>query len=281
MGSGHETRIRKISSHGLTPNHTKTKLLTVTRSRQPIPTHLKVEGHDIFPSPSIKYLGVILSPKLTWSEHINFTCKSAKRHIGLIHRQLHQAPAEVRLKFINTTILPKLEYCSAVWDPHHKQDIASLDGVQKFAGRMVTKNWTLDIAELQSTLNWSPLKTRRRNIKLKVLLNNHSCIPQTSFTNHPSPSPRHPHSKILFQPFVSTLSHRHSFFIDVIPIWNSLPKFIVNSPSPTAFKTRLHNYFTTTLIVCCYFNYHTSPLCVIISCLVPSVPVCFVGGLHH
>ena len=104
-------------------------------------------------------------------------------------------------------------------------------------------------AQLVHQLYWAAictqvvsLKSTWRNIKLKVLyniLNNHSRIPQTTFTHQPHPSPRHPHNKILFQPFVPTLSHRHSFFVDVIPVWNSLSSFIVNSPSPNIFKSRL------------------------------------------
>ena len=149
-----------IREHGLTPNHAKTKLLTVTRSRQPIPTNLKIEGHIIPPSTSVKYLGVTLSSKLTWSEHVTTICKAAKKQIGLIHRQLHQAPVDVRRKIVQTTILPKLEYCSAVWDPHQKQDIAKLDSVHRFAGRMVLHNWSISSTELQSALRWSPLKVR-------------------------------------------------------------------------------------------------------------------------
>ena len=112
--------------------------------------------------------------------------------IGLIHRQLHQAPPEVRRRIVNSTIQPKPEYCFAVWDPHLKQDIANLDNVQKFAGRVVTHNWSSDITELQQSLNWQPLITRRRNIKLKVeynIVNNLSRIPRSVFTNHPHPSP--------------------------------------------------------------------------------------------
>ena len=115
-----DTILQWISSHGLSPNQSKTKLLIITRSRQPMPVHLEVAGHQILPSPTVKYLGVILSSNLTWSDHINTTCKAAKRQIGLVYRQLHLAPPEVRLKVINSTILPKLEYCSAIWDPHLK-----------------------------------------------------------------------------------------------------------------------------------------------------------------
>ena len=89
-----------IREHGLTPNHAKTKLLTVTRSRKPVPTNLNIGGHNISPSPSVKYLGVTLPSKLTWSEHVTTICKAAKRQIGLNHRQLHQAPVDVRRKIV-------------------------------------------------------------------------------------------------------------------------------------------------------------------------------------
>ena len=133
-----DTILQWIMSHGLTPNHSKTKLLNITGSRQPVSIHLKIEGHQILPSPTVRYLGVTLSSNLTWSDHINSTCKAAKQQIGLIHRQFHQAPPEVRLKVINSAILPKLEYCSAVWDPHLKKDIASLDN-------RVQNNWRTSV----------------------------------------------------------------------------------------------------------------------------------------
>ena len=215
-----------VSSHGLVPNHAKTKLLNVTRFRHPISTNLKIDGVDIPPSPCMKCLGVTLSAKFMWSDHVNAICKSSKRQIGLIHRQLHQASPEVRRRIVNSTIQPKLEYCCAIWDPHLKQDIANLDNVQKFAGRVVTHNWPSDITELQQSLNWKPLRTRCRNIKLKVVYNIVNClthIPRSVFTNHLHPSPRHPHNKTLFHPFISTYSHRHSFLL-----MSSPPEFITS-----------------------------------------------------
>ena len=97
---------------------------------------------------------------------------------------------------------------------------------------MITREWSLDLEGLRTKLNWKPLRTRRRIIKLKLVYNAIHCLHKS-----PLPFPRHPHNKTLFQPYVSTLSHRHSFFIDVIPQWNSLPADIVNSPSPNVFKS--------------------------------------------
>ena len=172
-----------IREHEPTPNHPKTKLLSPGLGN-PYPPTL-ASRVTISPPVHLLYLGVILSSKLIWSEHVTTICKAAKRQIGFIHWQLHQAPVDVRRKIVHTAILPKLEYCAAVWDPHLMQDIAKLDSVQKFS-------WSVDIANLQSTLRWSPSKTRRRNIKLKVLydiLNIYSRIPQMTFTYHPHPSP--------------------------------------------------------------------------------------------
>ena len=55
-----------------------------------------------------------------------------------------------------------------------------------------------------------------------------------------SPSPHHPHSQILYKPFVKTSS---LFFIAVIPIWNALPHVVVESSNPSIFKQRATQYF--------------------------------------
>ena len=62
----------------------------------------------------------------------------------------------------------------------------------------------------------------------------------------PHPSPRHPHSKILFIPYTSTYAHKFSFYVDVIPLWNSLPLYVVNSPSASSFKYyRISKHYST------------------------------------
>ena len=51
--------------------------------------------------------------------------------------------------------------------------------------------------------------------KLKVcynIMNNLSIISPSTFPLHPSPSPRHPHNRILLMPLTKTNSHRFSFF---------------------------------------------------------------------
>ena len=119
-----------ILHHGLRLNHTKTQFLPISRSRnQPTPS-LTLNGYIIPSTTSVKYLGVTISHNLTWSHHINDICRTTKRQLGRVHRQFRHAPCHLRDKIYRTTILPRLEYCCAVWDPHHSKDKQALENVQ-------------------------------------------------------------------------------------------------------------------------------------------------------
>ena len=237
-----------MKSNGLTPNYSKTQLLPITRSRKAPTLNIYINGERIQPCESVKYLGVTISANLSWSQHIALTCRKAKQHLGLIHRKLHQSPDLIRHQIYRAAVLPKLEYCASVWDPHHLKDNNAIENVQKFAARVITHEWKSDYPSLCSKLNWQTLTIRRKIQKLKVcynILNNLSIIPATSFTPHPHPSPRHPHSKVLFIPYTSTYAHKFSFFVDVIPLWNSLPLYVVNSPSASSFKLRIAKHYSS------------------------------------
>jgi len=118
-------------------------------------------------------------------------CKSAKCNLGLIRRQFNHAPPSVHHKIYKSVILPKLEHCTAVWDPYFATDESSLENVQKFAVKIVTNQWNSSYSDIRTALNWQTLESRRNIIKLKVcynILNHYSCIPSSSFT----PIPTHP-----------------------------------------------------------------------------------------
>ena len=123
----------------------------------------------------------------------------------------------------------------------------ALENVQKFGGRLKTQRWSNDYNSLCTSLNLKLLFTRRHIQKLKFcykIVNNLSCIPASTFTPHPHPSPRLHHSKPLHMPFVSTITHKSSFFINIISHWNSLPNEIISCTSVDSFKRHLHNYFS-------------------------------------
>ncbi len=88
-----------------------------------------------------------------------------------------RTPPHLKQKIYQTTVLLKLDYyCCAVWDPRQSTLKEQLEKVQKFAGRVITKNWSPSYQPISSL---QTLATRRRQQKLKLcykFLTGHSCI---------------------------------------------------------------------------------------------------------
>ena len=119
-----------------------------------------------------------------------------KSHQKYLQEEQTTSWLQIRNQIYCTAVLPKLDYYSTVWDSHSSTDINRLESMQKFAGKVITKQWKADYPTLLASLKWQPLSTRKRFQKLEV------CISSNVFTLHPRPSPCHPHNQTLLQPFV-------------------------------------------------------------------------------
>ena len=71
------------------------------------------------------YLGVEISKDLNWESHINKISRpnKANRMLELLRRNLFSCSAEVKATAHKALVGPRLEYCSAVWDPHYRTHI--------------------------------------------------------------------------------------------------------------------------------------------------------------
>ena len=70
-----------------------------------------------------------------------------------------------------------LEYSSAVWDPFRQKDIDKLEKNQRSAARFVTQNYrqTASVTSLIQNLDWTDLKTRRKNSRLVSMFKRRCC----------------------------------------------------------------------------------------------------------
>ena len=224
----------------------KTKAVTFSRKRHTPTFCLSLNGSSIPIVTSLKFLGVTLSNNLSWSEHINNICLRSKRQLGLIHRHFHAAPRVARERLYVSTVLPYLDYCSSVWDPHHLKNIAKLNSVQAFASKVVLQNWSVSRNDHLSTLNWVSLRKCRQIQKLVMchkIVRNTSLLPSSYFSSLPSVSLPlcHFHNMRLYAPSVKTDYYKHSFFPSVISLWNSLPSSAQFSVSSSSFRHFLTN----------------------------------------
>jgi len=157
---------------------------------------------------------VVITDNLSWSSHIESTCLKAKKQLGLIHRHYHQAPRVAHERLYKLTVLPHLDYCASVWDLHQAKYKEKLNSVQAFASKVVLQSWTTPRQQRLSMLKWPCLEDRRKVQKLIMchkIINGRSCIPSSTFSQHPYPSLRHSHSLPLFVPQSHSVSHRSSF----------------------------------------------------------------------
>lgn len=81
------------------------------------------------------YLGVTLDSKLRWNQHIHIITSKAMQILGLIKRNFWFCNEEVKCTLYKSLVRPKLEYASAIWDPHYACDVNKLERVQRCAAR--------------------------------------------------------------------------------------------------------------------------------------------------
>jgi hypothetical protein len=95
-------------------------------------------GDSCIPNAStIKYLGVHIDSDLKWNTHVTKTVAKANRSLGLIKRNLREAPTKTKLVAFNSVVRPILEYASQVWSPHQAGLSKSIDMVQRKAMRWI------------------------------------------------------------------------------------------------------------------------------------------------
>ena len=78
----------------------------------------------------IKYLGIYLNNKLSWHDHIDFICNTANRLLRFLRQNLHSCRKHFKEYAYKQFLLPSIEYCCAIWDPHHHNDIYELEMIQ-------------------------------------------------------------------------------------------------------------------------------------------------------
>ena len=121
---------------------------------------------------SYKYLGILLSSDLSWSQHIQSTCGKARKLIGLIYRRFYQCSNSERLfQMYISLVRPHLEYryASQVWNPYKTGEINSLEDVQKFALRMCAKHWDSSYDDLLQPFSLPSLQQRREYLDLSTM----------------------------------------------------------------------------------------------------------------
>ena len=98
-------------------NATKTEMIILRSRRQVSKADMSVQfGNDvIFPTESVKVLGVVIDQHLTWTSHITLIVKRCYCVLLCLARNRHKLPKCVRRLLVESLVFPHIRYCITVW----------------------------------------------------------------------------------------------------------------------------------------------------------------------
>ena len=112
----------------LTINASKTKIMIFGRGRIPS-AHFYINKEEIEVVKEFKYLGIVLSPQLSYSNHIDYCVTKAKSRIAYLYLTIpiYEMPLEIVVQIFQVYLLPIFTYCSAIWS----YNVNSQNAIQK------------------------------------------------------------------------------------------------------------------------------------------------------
>lgn len=228
----------------MTLNLSKCKFMHVTRCRSELNYTYTLMSTCLSLVESYRYLGILLTTNLTWSEHILKLVAEASQALGYIRRNLSLSPPTIRKMAYETFIRTKLEYASAIWNPHQSYLIDAIESVQNRAARFITSkyDWHLSVTDIKASLSLPSLTIRREigQICLFHKLYYHFHHLRTSLLLTPSRYSRRLFNSMSIQRLHgSSNAFNMSFLPRAIEEWNKLPDSVVRERNPTKFKELL------------------------------------------
>jgi hypothetical protein len=201
-------------------------------------------------------LGIILSKDLKWKHQVQKAANKANSMLGVLKRTFsHWTPETVKILY-TTFVRPHLEYASSAWSPYQKQDIIRLENVQRRATKLVPSLRNLNYEKRLEIIGLSSLSDRRQRgdaIQLFKLINKfnsvewyHPNLITNSLNTQGPASAIRGHNQRYQRQFTRNCPSREHFFSNrTIPIWNSLPKQVVEARSINDFKVNYDRFINS------------------------------------
>jgi hypothetical protein len=237
-----------MRSNRLQLNADKTDLIWCTSSRRQhqLPTgSLRLGGHDVIPSSSVRNLGVYIDADLSFRRHIDVVssrCFAALRQLRNIR---HHVSVPVMQSLATSLVLTRVDYCISVLYGLPASHLRRLQAVQNAAARIVFNLRRYDhVTDALICLHWLRIPERIR-FKMAVLVYRALHGQGPSYLQHfvTASSTGRLRSASTRQLVVPRCQHvtigGRSFPVAGAAIWNSLSTDVTSSPSLSSFRTHL------------------------------------------
>ena len=198
--------------------------------------------------PDEKDLGVTIDDELKFEEHITRKVQVANGIVGQIRRSFSFLNAETFRRLYVAFVRPHLEYCQAVWSPHLLRNIDALENVQIRATKLVDGLSDLEYPERLKRINLPTLVHRRRRGDMIEVFKHFNSYDKSTLSPSfkPRDRPSRQHKLQLHQPHSNDGVRgiqKNSFYHRVAPMWNKLPKNVVEVKTIEDFKKALDKHW--------------------------------------
>ena len=240
-------------SNSLKMNPKKTDLMLIG-SRQNLKKtrdfQLSVSNTTLIPSGSVRLLGVVLDPVLSWDAHVTQTVKKCNALLISLYRFRHHFTTYILKLLIETHVFPHILYCLSVWGGANKSQLYRIQKLINFAARVVTGTRRRErISPALKTLGWKRVEdliAERDVVKVhKALYGEHGpSAVRDMFVRRSVVSTRHTRASCAGRLDLTkcrlTLTQK-SFRYRAATAWNRLPASVMDCSSLSAFKSALKN----------------------------------------
>ena len=215
--------------------------------------HFEVNGSDMQASSSIKILGVVVDPGLSWDAHVSSVSKKCNGILVSLYKVRHYFTAEALKIIIQAYVFPHITYCLCVWGGTARGQLHKIQKLINFAARIVTGLKKHDhITQALNSLGWPKIETlvaRRDAVKVyKARKEVGSPVEMRSlFVPRAAVSSRETRatdrgSLQLCKPRLTATQRAFSY--RAAAAWNRLPLHVCGAGTLAAFKTALYKVGT-------------------------------------
>ena len=116
----------------------KCQVLHVTNKKSKVEFKYKLHNQELEVVTNTKYLGVTIQDDGKFDLHVSNTTNAGNKMLGFVRRNLRVNSKSAKEKAYKMLVRPKVEYASSVWDPHTKEQITSIEKIQRRATRILS-----------------------------------------------------------------------------------------------------------------------------------------------
>ena len=208
----------------------------------------KLGEADIEWCTSEKDIGVTIDDKLSFDNHITNQINKATRVMGAIRRSFTYLEEHNFTLLFKALVRPHLEYAHAVWNPHLRRQINSIENVQRRATKQIPGFAQLSYSDRLKRLNLPTLAFRRLRGDViecfKIISGYYDGTVCSGLLTRSQVTRTRGHSAKLVRTDIAAANRRHNFFTQrIVSTWNALPEHVISAPTVVTFEHRLDSHW--------------------------------------